>query len=61
MPDSPQFLAYKYNIRNMAELDDTMITNIRNMTHEEKMELILLYNDFMIILNTFINSLPNVS
>ena len=61
MPDCPHFLDYKYNIRNMAELDDTMITNIRNMTHEEKMELILLYNDFIIILNTFINSLPNVS
>lgn len=58
MPDIQLFLDYKYNIRNNAELDDAMITNIRNMTHEEKMELILLYNDFMIILNTFINSLP---
>jgi fructose/tagatose bisphosphate aldolase len=35
---------YRYNIINMNILDTEMINNIRNMSDEEKMEIIIAFN-----------------
>lgn len=34
-----------HEIRNLKSLDTSTINNIRNMSNDEKMELILAYND----------------
>jgi fructose/tagatose bisphosphate aldolase len=38
---------YRYNIINMNILDTEMIDNIRNMTEEEKVEIIITFNRVM--------------
>ena len=39
------FKKYLHEIRNLKVLDDEMINNIRTMKNEEKMEIIVLFND----------------
>jgi hypothetical protein len=39
------FRKYVDDIRNMKRLDKEMINNIRNMSNEEKMEIIIAFND----------------
>ena len=39
------FRKYVHDIRNMKTLDKETINNIRNMTNEEKMDIILAFND----------------
>ncbi len=36
---------YVHDVRNMKSLDKEMINNIRNMSNEEKMEIIIALND----------------
>ncbi len=38
------FKKYIHEIRNMRTLDEEMINNIRNMSNEEKMEIITSFN-----------------
>ncbi len=38
------FKKYIHEIRNMRTLDEEMINNIRNMSSEEKMEIIISFN-----------------
>jgi galactose-1-phosphate uridylyltransferase len=42
---SDLFRKYVHDIRNMIILDKETINNIRNMTNEEKMDIILALND----------------
>jgi len=39
------FKKYVHDIRNMKSLDKEMINNIRNMSNEEKMTIIIAFND----------------
>jgi hypothetical protein len=39
------FRKYVHDVRNMKRLDKEMINNIRNMSNEEKMEIIIAFND----------------
>jgi hypothetical protein len=39
-----------HEIRNMKSLDTSMINNIRDISNDEKMELIIAYND---VINSF--------
>lgn len=39
------FRKYIHDIRNMKELNEEMINNIYHMTNEEKLEIILTFND----------------
>ena len=38
---------YIHEIRNMNLLDKEMINNIRNMSNEDKMKIILTYNEIL--------------
>ena len=38
---------YIHEIRNMKPLDKEMINNIRNMSNEEKMNIIISFNDIL--------------
>jgi len=41
------FIKYLHHIRNMKTLDNEIINNIRDMSNEEKMEIIILFNDIV--------------
>jgi hypothetical protein len=43
--DSSLFRKYLHDIRNMKTLDKELINNIRSMSNEEKMEIIIAFND----------------
>ena len=48
MPHDDQQNNYKkclHDIRNMKKLDKERIQNIRNLSHEEKMDIIITFND----------------
>jgi hypothetical protein len=47
------FKKYLHDIRNMRVLDDEMINNIRTMSNEDKMEIIILFNDVVDNLKNF--------
>ena len=51
---SDLFIKYLHDIRNMKTLDKEMIKNIRNMSNEEKMYIILSFNDVVENLKSFI-------
>ena len=38
---------YIHDIRNMKSLDKEMINNIRNMSNEEKMNIIITFNEMI--------------
>ena len=42
---SDLFKRYIHDIRNFKPLDKEMIDNIRNMSNQEKMEIIISFND----------------
>jgi hypothetical protein len=42
---------YIHDIRNMKPLDKGMINNIRNMSNEDKMNIIILFNDVLEYIN----------
>ncbi len=46
---------YIHYIRNMRYLNKEMINDIRNMSDEEKMEIIILYNDIIDSIANIIN------
>lgn len=39
------FTRYIHDIRNMKKLDKEMINNIRNMSNENQMDIIIVFND----------------
>jgi hypothetical protein len=41
------FNKYIHDIRNMKKLDREMINNIRTMSNEEKMKIIILYDEII--------------
>jgi len=43
--DNSLFRKYLHDIRNIKILDKEMINNIRSMSNEEKMEIIIAFND----------------
>ena len=43
--DNSLFRKYLHDIRNMQILDKEMINKIRSMSNEEKMEIIIAFND----------------
>lgn len=43
--DTDLFIKYLHDIRNMKTLNKEMINNIRNMSNEEKMDIILSFNN----------------
>ncbi len=47
---SKLFTKYLYDIKNIQTLNEEMINNIRNMTSEEKMDIIIALND---VINNF--------
>lgn len=50
-----QYIHYIHYIRNMRYLSKEMINDIRNMSDEEKMELIILFNDVVDSMANIIN------
>lgn len=49
--DNPILYKIIYDIRNMRELTKEMIQQICNMTHEEKMQVIITYNEVLLSVN----------
>jgi hypothetical protein len=54
--DSDLCRKYMHDIRNMKTLDNEMINNIRNMSNEEKMVIILAYNDVVENINSVVEN-----
>ena len=52
--DNDLFRKYIHDIRNMKILDKEMINNIRNMSNEEKIEIIIALNDNIEYIKAFI-------
>lgn len=48
------FRTYLHDIRNMKTLDREMIRNIRNMSNDDKMDIILTMNDVINGLKAFL-------
>ncbi len=48
--DNEKFKKCVHDIRNMIPLNKQMIQNISNMTHEQKLEIIKIYNNIVISL-----------
>ena len=48
------FRTYLHDIRNMKTLDREMISNIRNMSNDDKMDIILTMNDVINGLKAFL-------
>ena len=48
------FRTYLHDIRNMKTLDREMIRNIRNMSNDDKMDIILAMNDVINGLKAFL-------
>jgi hypothetical protein len=51
--DTPELKTYAHYIRNFKPLTLEMLGNIRKMSDEDKMELILIYNDQIVYLSDF--------
>jgi hypothetical protein len=49
------FRKYLHDIRNMKTLDKEMLNNIRSMTNEEKMYIIIALNDVLENMNTLLD------
>lgn len=49
--DNPKLNKIIHDIRNMRQLTKEMIQQIQNMTDEEKMQIILTYNEVIISVN----------
>ena len=45
---------YLQDIRNLKPIDKEMMNNIRNMSNEEKMDIIILLNENVINLKSFL-------
>jgi hypothetical protein len=48
------FKKYLQDIRNLKPIDKEMMNNIRNMSNEEKMDIIILLNENVINLKSFL-------
>jgi hypothetical protein len=48
------FKKYLHEIRNLKTLDKEMIINIRSMSNEEKIDIIILFNDIVSNLNSLL-------
>jgi hypothetical protein len=48
------FKEYLHDIRNIKILDKTMINNIRNMSSENKMDIIIAFNDVIENIKIFV-------
>jgi hypothetical protein len=48
------FKKYLHNIRNMKTLDKEMINNVCNMSNEEKIDIIIAFNDILEYVITFL-------
>jgi hypothetical protein len=52
--DNEIFRRYLHEVRNMKTLDKEMINNIRNMSHEDKMDIIIAFNDVVETLKVYL-------
>lgn len=48
------FRKYIHDIRNMQTLNTEMINNIRHMSNEEKMQIIIVFNDIVENMNALL-------
>jgi hypothetical protein len=52
--DTKLYNKYIHDIRNMRSLNKEMINNIRNMSNEEKMDIIIMFNDMIEYINSIL-------
>ena len=57
--DTDLLKKYIADIRNIKKLDKEMISNISNMSNEDKMKIIIAYNDMIEAFNHYIITINN--